>query len=268
MTLLNIYEISWPNLGLGYLLLIIPFTLLHLFRTGLVKDTLVAVARMTVQLFLVGLYLEFLFNINNPWVNIAWVLLMIAVASYATVSRSQLKSRIFFIPVALSILLSMIIIDAFFMGLIIQAGSFLEARYFIPITGMIIGNCMERNIIALNSFRGQVYREMDTYRYFVANGASRHEALLPFIRTALKNAFNPLIANMAVIGLIALPGTMTGQILGGSSPNQAIRYQILLLLGIFVATMITVVVSIMLSRRFLFDEMDNLKEEHIISTKH
>ncbi|MEE4176640.1 MAG: ABC transporter permease [Bacteroides sp.] len=261
---MNIYEISWPSLGLGYILLIIPFSLLYLFRTGLVKETLVAVVRMTIQLFLVGLYLEFLFRLNNPWVNIAWVLLMIVVASTATTRRSELQGRLFFLPVALAILFSMIIIDAFFLGLVIRPENFFEARYFIPITGMIIGNCMERNIIALNSFRAQIFREMSTYRYFIANGATRHEALLPFIRNALRNAFNPLIANMAVIGLIALPGTMTGQILGGSSPNQAIRYQILLLLGIFIATMMTVVLTILLSRRMLFDEMDNLKEENLV----
>jgi putative ABC transport system permease protein len=264
MPAMNIYEITWPSLGLGYILLIIPFSLLYLFRTGLVKETLVAVIRMTIQLFLVGLYLEFLFTFNNPWVNIAWVLVMIIVASLATTRRSELQPRLFFLPIALAILVSMIVIDAFFLGLVIRPENFFEARYFIPITGMIIGNCMERNIIALNSFRGQILREMPTYRYFIANGATRHEALLPFIRNALRNAFNPLIANMAVIGLIALPGTMTGQILGGSSPNQAIRYQILLLLGIFIATMMTVVLTLVLSRRMLFDEMDNLKEEHLI----
>ncbi|MDX9941977.1 MAG: ABC transporter permease [Bacteroidales bacterium] len=261
---MNIYEISWPALGLGYILLIIPFALLYLFRTGLVKETLIAVIRMTIQLFLVGVYLEVLFRLNKPWINIAWVLIMILVASAATTRRSELKPRLFFLPVTLAILFSMILIDAFFLGLVIRPENFFEARYFIPITGMIIGNCMERNIIALNSFRGQIYRELSTYRYFIANGASRHEALLPFIRNALKSAFNPLIANMAVIGLIALPGTMTGQILGGSSPNQAIRYQILLMLGIFIATMMTVVLTILLSRKMLFDEMDNLKEEHLV----
>lgn len=261
---MNIYDISWPSLGLGYILLIIPFAFLYLFRTGLVKETMIAIIRMTLQLFLVGVYLEFLFRLNNPWINIAWVIIMILVASNATTRRSELQARLFFLPVALAILFSMILIDAFFLGLVIRPENFFEARYFIPITGMIIGNCMERNIIALNSFRGQIYREMPTYQYFVANGATRHEALLPFFRNALKNAFNPLIANMAVIGLIALPGTMTGQILGGSSPSQAIRYQILLMLGIFVATMMTVVLTILLSRKLLFDEMDNLKEEHRI----
>jgi len=96
------------------------------------------------------------------------------------------------------------------------------------------------------------------YKYFLANGATR-KALQPYIKEALKTSFNPLLANMAVIGLIALPGVMTGQILGGSSPNVAVKYQIMLLMSIFIGTMITIVITILLGNRYIFDKSDNLK---------
>jgi putative ABC transport system permease protein len=80
------------------------------------------------------------------------------------------------------------------------------------------------------------------------------------MKEALRTAFNPLIASITVIGLISLPGMMTGQILGGSSPNIAIKYQIMLMLTIFVSTVLTVYLTIIISNRFVFDEYGNLKK--------
>lgn len=254
----NIYDISWLHLGLAFALIVFPLGVLWYYRTGMIQDTVVSVIRMTVQLLLVGIYLELLFHLDNPWINIAWVMVMILVATTATIQRSELRLRLFFIPLFTALLLTMLITDFFFLGLIIQVDHFFEARYFIPITGMIIGNCMERNIIALNSFTSSISRDLIHYQFDLANGASRQEALRPFIREALKKAFNPLIANMAVIGLIALPGTMTGQILGGSNPSTAIKYQVMLLLAIFIAAMGTVILSLVWSSRIIIDPNDNI----------
>jgi putative ABC transport system permease protein len=80
------------------------------------------------------------------------------------------------------------------------------------------------------------------------------------MRQALKLAFNPQIATMAVMGLIALPGTLTGQIIGGSSPDTAIKYQILLMLAIFVACMITIIITINMANRTLFDDWDDFEK--------
>ncbi len=253
------YDIGWANLFLGYLMLIIPISILYWFQTGLVKQVFISVARMTIQLFLVGLYLEVIFNLNNIWINIGWVILMIIIATFVTIKRSELNSKIFFIPISTAILISIIIIDAYFIGLVVRSEYFFDARFFIPISGMLIGNCMERNIIALNSYYRSITRESLMYKYFLANGATRTEALQPYIKEALKASFNPILANMAVIGLIALPGVMTGQILGGSSPNIAIQYQIMLLMSIFIGTMITIIITILVGNKYIFDEMDNLK---------
>ena len=80
------------------------------------------------------------------------------------------------------------------------------------------------------------------------------EALTPFMREALIKSFNPTIASMAVMGLIALPGTMTGQILGGSSPSVAIKYQIMLMITIFASSLISVLLTLWISRKKTFDK--------------
>ncbi len=256
---MEIKDISWFNLFTGYFLLVIPVGIMWYYKTGLIRDTFISVLRMTVQLFLMGLYLTVLFDLNSAFINILWVLVMIGVSTFTVIKRSELNWRFYAFPVAAGILISLVIVDSYFLGLTIGLENFFDPRYFITITGMILGNTMERNIISLNEFYTTLRKNRADYKYCLANGASRQEALLPFMRQAIKKSFNPQIARMAVLGLIALPGMMTGQIIGGSSPEIAIKYQILLMLSIFIAGMIAVIVTINIANCFLFDEYDNFK---------
>lgn len=221
-----------------FLLLLIPVTALAYYRTGLVKDTLIAASRMTLQLFLIGFYLEYLFTWNSAWINLLWVIVMICVASWTVLGRTKLPVKQLFIPVIVVVFCSICIIDVYFLGIIIKLDHLFEARYFVPVSGMILGNMLSANVIALNVFYGSLDRERQLYFYLLANGATRGEATAPFMREALIKSFNPTIASMAVMGLVALPGTMTGQILGGSSPNVAIKYQIMLMITIFSSSLI------------------------------
>jgi len=256
----GIIDIDYFTLALGYSLLIIPIAALYFYRTGLVKDTMIAVVRMTVQLLLTGAYLEYIFKLDNFLLNTFWVLMMIVIAAYTIVKRGGISFKIFIIPVFISVLLSIVICDAFFLGYIIRLDNIFYARYFIPISGMMIGNSLKAIIIAIDTYFGALNREQVYLKWRLASGASRREALLPFVQAALKSAFNPVIAAMAVIGLISLPGAMTGQILGGSSPNVAIKYQIMLMISIFSSSVISVVLTIFLSEKFIFDGLGNLKK--------
>ncbi len=253
-------NISYGHMALGFLLLLIPTYFLYRYRTGLVRDTLVAALRMTVQLFLIGFYLEYLFLWDNLWINLLWIVVMIAIASSTVLKRTKLPARTLFTAVSIAFLVSLIIIDSYFLGVVVRPESIFTARYFIPISGMILGNMLSANVIALNSFYGSLTRERQLYLYLLGNGATTGEALAPFMREALIKSFNPTIANMAVMGLIALPGTMTGQILGGSSPSVAIKYQIMLMITIFASSLISVLLTLWLSRRRAFDKFGMRRE--------
>ena len=161
--------------------------------------------------------------------------------------------KVYFIPVLLGMLVSIIIVDAYFFGVVIQLKNLFEALYLIPITGMLLGNCIRSNVMGLSVFYERLKKEPTLYRYALANGATRGEALIPYWKEALKLAFNPTIASIAVVGLISLPGMMTGQILGGSSPMVAIKYQIMLMITIFTSSIITVVLTILIANRFVFN---------------
>jgi len=123
-----------------------------------------------------------------------------------------------------------------------------------------LGNTIKNVIIAMDAYYKRIDDEQNFYRWHLANGANKKEALLPFMRDALKTAFNPMIATTTIMGLISLPGMMTGQILGGSNPNVAVKYQITLLITIFSSAILNVVLTIYFSNRIAFDNYDNLKK--------
>lgn len=256
----KVIDINYFALFTGYALMLIPVLALWYYKTGLVKDTLIATARMTVQLLLVGLYLEYIFKLDNAFINIAWVILMSVIASYTIIRRSGLKMKMFFIPVLLSGIISIAVTDTYFLGFVIKLNNIFNARYFIPVTGMLLGNTIKNVVIAVNAFYRRIDEEENYYRWHLANGATKKEALMPFMRDALKVAFNPMIATTAIMGLISLPGMMTGQILGGSNPNVAVKYQIMLLITIFSSAVLNVVLTIFFSNKFAFDAYDNLKK--------
>jgi len=249
----SILDISYTGFALGFLLILIPVVALWRYKTGLVRTTLLSVLRMTVQLFLVGFYLEWLFKWDIWWVDILWVVVMICVASFTIMRRTKLPIRRLLPSIITSLLISMMVLDTYFMGVVVRLPNVFSARYFIPVSGMLLGNMLTANVMALNSFFGSLDRERQYYLYMLANGATRSEALAPFMREALVKSFNPTVASMAVMGIVALPGAMTGQILGGSSPTVAIKYQIMLMLAIFASSLVAVLFALWFSTRQAFD---------------
>lgn len=255
---MGIVDISYISLAVGLLLLIIPLFYLWKFKTGLVQATIIGTARMIVQLFLIGIYLKYLFLWDNPWINFLWVIIMIFIASQTALSRTQLKRKILFIPVSIGFFCSVICIGMYFIGIVLRLENIFTAQYFIPIFGILMGNMLSSNVIALNTYYSGLKREQQLYRYLLGNGATRAEAQAPFIKQAIIKAFSPLIANIAIMGLVALPGTMIGQILGGSSPNVAIKYQMMIMVITFTASMLSLMITISLASRKSFDAYGKL----------
>ena len=125
----EIIDINWWDLFIAYSLLMIPVAVFYYLKTGLVKDTIIAAIRMTIQLLAVGVYLEFLFRKNNMWLNMLWGIIMILIASYTTVRRSDLSQKLFFIPGTIALLASIFLIDLYFFKAVLKLDYFFEARY-------------------------------------------------------------------------------------------------------------------------------------------
>lgn len=256
---MDIIQLSWLQLAIGFLSLLIPAGIFWWYKTGLNRQMVIASVRMTLQLLFVGYYLEYLFEYDNVWLNLAWIMVMVIVADFATIDRSELKpKRSLVIPIFGATFLGIVLINLFFLEVVIQLPKFLEAQYAIPITGMVLGNCLRSNVIGINDFYYNLKNNKERYQFFLASGATRSEALYPFFQSALKKAANPTLAAMATIGLVSLPGMMTGQILSGSSPMTAIQYQIMIMVAIFTGTILSVFLAIIFCNRTVFFDNDML----------
>jgi len=257
----GIIDIGTLNLALGYVLLIIPLAIMIWLKIPMVTETIVSIIRMTIQLLFVGFYLQVIFNLNNPWLNIAWVLVMIIVADVSIARGAGVRISRFAVPLFVSLLAGTALPLLFFVGPIMLLPNIMDAQYIIPIGGMILGNCLRADIIGLSTFYGSIRGREKVYLTTLAQGARFSEATLPFIRDAVRAALAPTVATMATIGLVALPGMMTGVILGGADPMTAIKYQIAIMIAIFSGTAVTVYLAIRLTARIGFNSSGMLDRE-------
>jgi putative ABC transport system permease protein len=251
-------DIGYTGLALSYLLLIPPLALLLWLRVPMLGTVAVSVIRMTVQLLFVGFYLEVLFRLRNPGLTAGWLLVMIGVADVSVVRGCGLKLSRFAGPLALSLLLSTLAPVFLFVGLLLRRPDLMDPQYVIPISGMVLGNCMRADIIGVRAFYTGIRSTRRRYEQRLAFGATFREAIHPYLKEACRSALTPTVASMATIGLVALPGMMTGVILGGTEPSLAIKYQIAIMLAILCGTAITVVSAIFLTLRTAFDPAGNL----------
>lgn len=255
---MGVTDISYFNLAIGLLLLAIPFFYLWKYQTGLLRSALIGTGRMLVQMTLIGVYMRYLFLWDNPWINALWTLVMTLVAGQTALSRTGLRRGVLFMAIIVGFFSSVVLIGSFFIGVVLGPGHILSARYLIPVFGILMGNMLTSNVIAINTYYSGLRREQQLYYYLLGNGATRPEAQAPFVRQAIIKAFSPLIANISVMGLVSFPGTMIGQILGGSSPNVAVKYQMMIMVITFAASMLSLMITISLASRRSFDSWGRL----------
>ncbi len=245
-------NISLWSLTGYYALFIIPFGMMIWLRIPIIGKTLSAVARMTLQLLFVGFYLQIVFKLNNPWINTLWLAVMVVVADLSIVKGCGLKLRRFIFPLLVALVGGTAIPLLAFVGPLLKRPNLMDAQYVIPIGGMILGNCLRADIIGIRSFYESLKKQENVFFHALSQGARLHEATRPYLRHACQAALLPTVATMATIGLVALPGMMTGVILGGADPMTAIKYQIAIMIAIFTGTAITVILAILISIKSSF----------------
>lgn len=246
-------DISYLYLGVGLLLLLVPIYYLWRYETGLLNGFCVGAVRMVVQMLFIGVYLRYLFEWDSPLVNCLWVLIMVYIATETAITRTRVRRGVLMMPMIVGFVVASVLVGLYFLGVVLQLDNVFSAQYFIPIMGILLGNMLTVNVIAVGTFYSTLQREQNLYYFLLGNGASQSEALVPFIRQAIAKSFSPTIANMAVMGLVSLPGTMIGQILGGSTPDVAIKYQIMIVVITMSASMLSLMIAIRLSVKKAFD---------------
>jgi putative ABC transport system permease protein len=229
-------DLSWWQLGLAVLLVGVVAVISLRQALGLARDLAVGVVRTIVQLYLVGLVLAAVFSAARWY----WVLLILAVmaaiATHAAVSRLPKAIPGVYGIGATALTVSTAATLAYVIGVVVQPHPWWEPQYVIPIAGMILGNSMTSAALAGERLQADLAARRDEVEARLALGFSGTEAVQPLVRRALRAAMIPTVNGMMTVGLVQLPGMMTGQILAGASPLTAVRYQIVVVFMLAVAT--------------------------------
>lgn len=231
---------------------------------------IVAALRMVVQLILVGLVLKTLFALSSPWLTLLAALLMGGFAGREIWARQERAlSGIWGYGLgSAAMVFSGSFITLISLGLLIEPSPWWSPRYALPLFGMILGNTMTGVSLGLNSLNMAMAREKNAIEARLLLGATRWSAPAPYIHQALRSGFMPIINAMAATGIVSLPDMMTGQILSGVAPTEAVKYQLLIMFLIAGATGLGVVLAVFASIWRLSDERHRLRLDRLIKTRH
>ena len=254
-------DISYPLLAVVVGSAVIPLVLAELTGVSLTKRAAIAIGRMAIQLAAVAVYLETLFRINNLWLNLGWVVLMVVLASGTAVRNADLRLKVMQAPAAAGVAAGTLwVLFGFVVG-VIRPTPPADARYLIPIGGMVLGNSLRGIVVALERFFSTLDEHREEHLTFLLLGANRSEAVRGHMAAAIRAAASPTLANMATLGLVFLPGMMTGQILGGTDPQIAVKYQLAIMIAIFNAIVVTVIVTLRSSLVVAFDDYGMVRRD-------
>lgn len=255
--------ISYGQLALASALILINIVLSFILRLGLEQRLWVASVRMVVQLLLVGYVLEWVFALRNP----VWVLLvalaMTIMAGMSAVNRTRRRFGSIYWNSFVSILAAAFLVTGLSVMGIIQVQPWYNPQYLIPLLGMVLGNALTGTSLALDRFMEDLINNRAQVESLLALGATRWEAAHPTIKEALRTGMIPTINSMMVMGLVSLPGMMTGQILAGASPTDAVRYQIVIIFAIAAGTALSTMGVVLLAFQSLFSSKHQLHTERL-----
>ena len=257
----EVVPISDAQLALSVVLVLLAGFVSAALQLGLLRPLLWGTVRTFAQLTLIGYVLGYLFRINHPGLVLLAVLAMTAVATHAATSRSEEATRYPKMLAFAALFGSSFLVGLIVVALVIRPEPWYSARVAIPIFGMILGNSMNGVALCLDRLYGAVRARRAEVEELLALGATPWEAVRDCVKEAMRAGMTPTINAMMVVGLVSLPGMMTGQILGGADPHQAVRYQIVVMLMITAAAGVGCLLLVMLTYRRLFTEDGSLIPE-------
>jgi putative ABC transport system permease protein len=247
-------ELSYFQVGLAALLILINGAVSVLLKLGLGRRLLLAAVCTVVQLLLIGLVLEWVFRIDRWYVVLAMMLAMTVVAGVAATQRTRVRFPGIWARSVASVWVGSWLMAGLALCIIVQVRPWYAPQYAIPLLGMILGNTLNGVSLGLDRLGGELTARRYQVEALLALGATRWEAARPMVQHALQTGLIPTLNAMMVVGIVSLPGMMTGQILAGASPVEAVKYQIVIMFLIASATAVGTVTVVLLSYRRLFNE--------------
>lgn len=257
--------LSWIDLALAALLLVVNAALSLLLGLGIGRRLAIAAARMVVQLALIGLVLDALFGTASPWLVLAAAAVMLGFAGWEARSRQERRFRgawSYGLGTA-SMTLAAVIVTGLALVTAIGPDPWYDPRYAIPLLGMVLGNAMTGVSVGLDRLCADAVRDRAAIEAQLCLGSTAQEALRGAVRGAARAGMIPTINAMAAAGLVFLPGMMTGQILAGIAPMEAVKYQLLVMFLIAGGTGLGLAAAVLGGARLLTDGRHRLRLDRL-----
>jgi len=225
----------------------------------------VAAVRMVAQLLLIGVVLRVVFALQHPAVTLAVVVLMVLIAAREVAARPE--ARLIhggnLVVGGLAVAAATALTAVLALATAIRPQPWFDPRYAVPLAGIVLGNVLNASSLALDAMLGGVGRERAAIEARLALGETFAAATLPLVRTAIRRGLLPTINQMSAAGIVTLPGIMTGQILAGMDPMEAVKYQILLMFLLAGGSGLGSAMVVFLARRRLTDRRQRLRLDRL-----
>jgi putative ABC transport system permease protein len=254
----EIVSIPLPQLLLALLFILVAQATSLVWHLGLGRDIGVGAVRTVSQLFLMGYALTFIFRRQSLPLTLGIFLVMVVSAVFIIKGRVNEREVPYLMPTFLTMAASYFITALFVSRVIVGVTPWWEARYFIPTAGMVIGNSMSALAISVERFFSQMRRQRELIEMKLSLGADYREASEEIFRSSVKAGMIPSINAMMGVGLVFLPGMMSGQILAGADPLVAIRYQIVVMFMLVGSTAMSSIIVMLIVRRRCFGSGEEL----------
>ncbi|MBL4693599.1 MAG: iron export ABC transporter permease subunit FetB [Magnetovibrio sp.] len=258
-------ELSYFDLMIASTLLLLAGGLSIFLKLGLEKSLGIAALRTVVQLSLIGFVLEILFQTVSPlWTGLA-ALFMMAMAGREAMARQTLKLRGgWSLSIATSaLMLAATVVTTMALTTAIRPDPWYDPRFAIPLLGVVLGNTLNGVAVGMDRISATLKRERQAVEARLALGHKRSEAVRPYVRESIRAGLMHIINAMSAAGLISLPGMMTGQILAGVDPTEAVKYQILIMFLIAGSTSLGALSAVLSVSWRLGDDRDRLRLDRL-----
>ncbi|HLR73515.1 MAG TPA: iron export ABC transporter permease subunit FetB [Pseudogracilibacillus sp.] len=250
---------SFITLSLALVFVVIPLVLSKTLKLGLEKDTIIATIRSIIQLLFIGYLLQFIFDSEN----IMYILLMVVLMIVAAVQNARSKG-VYIAGITWKLAVTFLFVEVLTQSILLGLGIMPPtAQYIIPISGMVIGNAMVLGVLFLNRLMAEMSSHQEETNLILSLGGTPKQAIHRQLTASIKASTIPTIEQQKVTGLVQLPGMMSGLIISGADPVQAVMFQLLVLFLILTAAVITSVMLAYLSYPTLFNERMQLLETRL-----
>ncbi len=257
--------LTWIELSLASVLVLVLAALNFKLKLGQVSELLISSLRMFIQLLLIGLVLKTLFSYQSILLLVGLALAMLLIAGFEVLARQKIKfagNWGFGLGIS-SMFISSVVLAFFALIVVIRPDPWFTPQYAIPLLGMLLGNTMNGISLALGRLTDDAWRFKKEIEAQLMLGRTARESILSIERNSLRAALTPTINAMAISGIVALPGMMTGQILAGADPFEAVKYQILIMLLIATGVGFGSLIAVWFGAKRLFDSRERLRLDRL-----